>query len=77
MAKMEPEILAVIKYFCPACGEYSGNMGVSKETHKITDEEKQRLRTSPVFETIGHEILICTCGRRNTWFDLKASRRVV
>lgn len=69
------KVIGVIRYYCPSCGEYSGNMQPSKETHEVTDEEKLRLKTSPVFEQIGHEILICTCGRRNTWFDLKASRR--
>ena len=57
-------------YVCPFCGEYNGNMKLSAEKHIIT---KQEIESDPhiIDLGIGHEILLCPCGKQLTWFELE------
>jgi hypothetical protein len=60
--------MEVSYYICSKCKAYSGEMKLSKEKYTPTEDE---LHTNPDLDFIAHEILMCPCGKKNTWFSLK------
>ena len=59
-------------YVCSDCWTHSGKMKLLEEKHEITADEK--LRTI-ILSQIGHEILLCPCGKKSTWFDMRSFYR--
>jgi hypothetical protein len=62
------EIVTLTKiyaYYCPMCGCRSRDMELKTEGRIATEEE---MRKKPHIAT---ELLLCTCGRTWSWFDLE------
>jgi hypothetical protein len=55
-------------YVCPFCGETTGKMKVTALNYKPDEIE---LMKRPYMASIGHEMLLCTCGVSLTWFDVE------
>jgi len=60
----------VMYYTCPGCGKRTADIPVDPDEHHIPTPYE--IVVCPVaFLTIAHEILVCPCGRRFTWFDAR------
>lgn len=54
-------------YCCSICGTPSFFMKLTDEIYEPSFEER---KNKPDLLFIGNEILLCACGKENTWFDM-------
>jgi hypothetical protein len=56
--------LSFTRYFCPNCGRHTSEMELTTEKYNATEEERRKM------PHIAHEILLCKCGKKYSWFEL-------
>lgn len=57
-------------WICLKCKRKTEKMVLSKERYSPTIEELIQSEKN-IFEDINHEILLCPCGEKHTWFTLQ------
>lgn len=55
-------------FVCPSMSHRTGEMDVANEQYHPTEAD---LRARPDMLSIAHEILICPCGQRVNWFQVR------
>lgn len=65
----------MIYYICPSCKRRTREMRtIEGERHNATPDER---RARPGMEQIDHEVLLCPCGQRLTWYTVEEVGSVV
>ena len=70
LLKVMGQAMEAFSFFvCPNCGTKSGEMRLTNQIYTPTPKELEILE--PGLEPIQHEVLLCKCGCRHSWFDLR------